>query len=57
MDASLDRLGVMRGDHTAGERYIGKILAVGIEFRVRQVGRACKRELFSAVARMRGPAR
>ena len=28
----LDRLGIMRGDHSTGERDVGQILAIGIEF-------------------------
>jgi hypothetical protein len=37
---SPDRLGIMRGDHAADERHVGEILAIGIEPRVRPLGRA-----------------
>jgi hypothetical protein len=47
----------MRGDHAAGERNVGKILAVGIELRVWRVGGAGERKFLSAGGRMRGPAR
>ena len=56
-EAALDRLCIMGGNHPAGECNVCKILAISIEFWIRQIGRAGKRELLSAVGRMRGPAR
>ena len=34
------RLGIMRGDYTAGERDVGQVLAEGVELRVGRIGNA-----------------
>jgi hypothetical protein len=36
-DDPVERLGVMRGDYSVGERPVGKVAAVGVAPRVRQV--------------------
>ena len=53
----LDGLGIMRGDHSIGERGVGKVLSVGVETRVRQVRGSFERELLSGGGRMRALAR
>jgi hypothetical protein len=44
----------MRSNHAASERDVGKVLAVGVEPGVRQIGRAGKCEAFSAGGRTPG---
>ena len=51
---ALERFGIMGGNHAAGERDVGEVLAIGIEIGVRQVGRARKREAFSGGGRRPG---
>ena len=56
-DRSLKGLGIVRRDHATGERKVGEILAIGVEFWVGQVGRTGEGKFLSAGARRRALAR
>ena len=48
---ALERLGIMRGDDLVGERAVGEIAPVSVEFGVGRVRRAGEREALSAGGR------
>jgi len=52
-DRSLERIGVMRGDHPPGERGVGKVGTIGVQARVGRIRGTGEREALTAGARRR----
>jgi hypothetical protein len=56
-DRPLDGFGIMRRDHASSESDVGEVLAIGVEFWVRQVRWPGEGELFTVGERRLQPAR
>ena len=50
-DQAIERICIMRCNHLPGERNVGEVLAIGIEFGVRQAGWTAKDKFFSGGGR------